>query len=142
MKVKVVLFILLASLVSLAQDKSTPLTVTNVKMWAKTDSSPFHLDPEVRYQNTSDKEIVIAVFELTYRDKLDRVTDVTLTEPVKVNACGHRTLLPGKKCGIFFGYNILHPDDNVTARVTIVKFGDGTMWEAAKSGAVNDRPTP
>lgn len=40
MKFRVVLFILLASLVSVAQDKSAPLTVTNVKMWAKTDSSP------------------------------------------------------------------------------------------------------
>jgi hypothetical protein len=125
--------ILLVSLVALAQDQSkdsSPVAVLGItQKFVQNDSAD---EVTIEYQNVSDKEISVGVFEITRVDKLDRVTDVTTLEPMTLHESGHRTLRPGKKNKVTVGPFLLHANDRARIRVTIVKFTDGTKWEAVK----------
>lgn len=129
--IAVVLFASLAS--ALAQDKpkdSGPIAVVGVSQKFVLEGSADEVT--VAYQNVSDKEVAVGVFEITRVDKLDRITDVVTLEPVTLHESGHRTLRPGKKNKAAFGPFLLHANDQAHVRATVVKFTDGTMWQADK----------
>jgi hypothetical protein len=128
----VAITILLAALVALAQDQpkdTSPVTVLGVTQRFVLNGDADEVT--IAYQNVSEKEVAVGVFEITRVDKLDRVTDVTTLEPTTLHESGHRTLRPGKKNKATFGPFLLHENDRAQVRVTIVKFVDGTKWEAA-----------
>jgi hypothetical protein len=122
--------VLLAALSMLAQDqpKGAPVTVLGVTRRLVMNGNADEVS--IEYQNVSEKEVAVGVFEITRIDKLDRVTNVAVLEPVTLHESGRRTLRPSKKNKISFGPFLLHYDDRARVRVTIVKFVDGTKWEA------------
>jgi hypothetical protein len=126
----ITLALLLASVAALAQDhQPSPLTSLGVEVHLHSQQTQ---ETIISYLNTGDKEIVAAAFDVTYIDRLDRVTEVVSTPALDIHESGRRTLRPGKKNKVWLDLSYLHTDDRAVARATVVKFTDGTRWEAVK----------